>query len=97
MGRIAVSIDVKKNVILLGDTRMSQNKICRQPKISPRFRRQTIPKFDRYETVATRSGALDPRRKQRFDKHDSSNLNKFSMKHILWLIISGSKVSGQDI
>ena len=41
MGRKIVSIDVKKNVILLRDIDMSQHKISR------RCIRQTIRKFDR--------------------------------------------------
>ena len=55
MSRKVVSIDVKKNIILLRDIGMSQHKICRQLKISRCCRRQTICKFDRYGTVATRS------------------------------------------
>ena len=57
MGRKTVSIDVKKNVILLRDIGISQHKISRQLKISRRCRRQTIRKFDKYDNVATRLGA----------------------------------------
>ena len=57
MDRKTVSIDVKKNVILLRDIAMSQHKISRQLKISRRCRRQMIRKFDKYDTVATTPGA----------------------------------------
>ena len=62
MGRKAASIDVKKNGILLRDIVISQHKISRQLKRSHCCRRQTIRKFDRYGTVATR--LLVARRKQ---------------------------------
>ena len=62
MGRKIVSIDVKKNVILLRDTGMSQHKISRQQKVSRRCIRQTIRKFDKYGTVATRPGAGRPKK-----------------------------------
>ena len=62
MGRKTVSIDVKKNVILLNDIGMSQHKISRQLKISRRCRRQTVRKFDECSTVATRSGAGRPKK-----------------------------------
>ena len=57
MGRKAVFIDVKKNVILLRDVGMSQRKTCRRLNISRRCTRRTICKFDRYKTVVTRPGA----------------------------------------
>ena len=38
------------------------HKICRQLKISRRYGRQTICKFDRYRTVPTRSGARRPKK-----------------------------------
>ena len=57
MSNKAVSIDVKKNIILLRDIEISQHKTCRQLKISRRCGRQTTRKFDRYETVTTRPGA----------------------------------------
>ena len=62
MGRKTVSIDVKKNVILQRDIGMSQHKISRQLKISRRCRRQTIRKFDKYGTVATRPGTGRPKK-----------------------------------
>ena len=62
MGRKIVSIDVKKNVILLRDIGISQHKISRQLKISRRCIRQTTRKFDRYGTVATRPGAGCPKK-----------------------------------
>ena len=62
MSRKTVSIDVKKNVILLHDIGISQHKISRQLKISRRCRRQTIRKFDKYGTVATRLGAERPKK-----------------------------------
>ena len=62
MGRKTVSIDVKKNVILLRDIGMFQHKISRQLKISRRCRRQTIRKFDKYGTMATRLGAGRPKK-----------------------------------
>ena len=62
MGRKTISIDVKKNVILLRDIGMSQHKICRQLKISRRCIHQTIRKFDRYDTVATCTGTRRPKK-----------------------------------
>ena len=62
MGKKTVSIDVKKNVILLRDIGMSQHKISRPLKISRRCRRQTIRKFDKYGTVAIRPGAGRPKK-----------------------------------
>ena len=57
MGRKTVSINVKKNVILLCDIGMSQHKISRQLKISRRCIHQTIRKFDKYGIVVTRPDA----------------------------------------
>ena len=62
MDRKAVSIDVKKNLIVLRDTEMSQRKIYRQLKISPHCIRQTIRKLDRYGTVGTTPGAGRPKK-----------------------------------
>ena len=62
MGRKAVSNDVKENVILLPDIGISQHEICRQLKISRRCIHQTISKFDRFGTVATRPGAGRPKK-----------------------------------
>ena len=74
MGRKAISIDVKKNVILLGDIVMSQHKISRKLKISRCCRGQMIRKFDRYGTVLTRPGAGRPNkttiRQTRFTKFE---------------------------
>ena len=60
IARKGVSIDVKKNIILLRDIGMSQHKISRQLKTSRRCIRQTIRKFDKYGTMVTRSGAGRP-------------------------------------
>ena len=62
LGRETVSIDVKKNVILLRDIGMSQHKISQQLKISRCCIRQTIRKFNKYGTVATRPGAGRPKK-----------------------------------
>ena len=62
MVRKAVSIDMKKNVILMRDIGMSQHKICRQLKISHRCIRQTVRKFGRNGTVLTRPGARRPKK-----------------------------------
>ena len=53
---------MKKNVILLLDTGISQHKNSRQLKISRRYIRQAIRKFDRYGTVATRPDAARPKK-----------------------------------
>ena len=62
MGRKTVSIDVKKNVLLLCDIGMSQHKISRQPTISRRCIRRTIRKFEKYGNVATRLGVGHPKK-----------------------------------
>ena len=62
MSRKTVSIDVKKDVILLRDIDMSQHKISRQLKICHRCIRQTIRKFDKSGTVATKPGAGCPKK-----------------------------------
>ena len=54
MGRKAVSSDQKKSIICLGDTGMSQHQISRQLSISCKCIRQTIYKFDKFYTVATK-------------------------------------------
>ena len=62
MGRKSVSIELKKNIILLHDIGISQHEISRQLKISRRCIRQTIPKFDRFHNVATKPGAGHPQK-----------------------------------
>ena len=57
MGRKAVSADQKKSVICLPDTSMSQHQISSQLNISCKCFRQTIDKFDKFHTVATKPGA----------------------------------------
>ena len=60
MGRKSISIDVKKNIIVLCDMRISQHKISRRLKISRRCIRQTFSKFDKFHSVATKLGAGRP-------------------------------------
>ena len=60
MGRKSVSIDVKKNIIVLRDMEISQHEISRRLKITHRCIRQTFSKFDKFRTVATKSGAGRP-------------------------------------
>ena len=50
MGRKSVSIELKKNIILLRDIGISQHEISR------RCIRQTICKFDHFRNVATKPG-----------------------------------------
>ena len=57
MGRKAVSSDQKKSIICLRDTGMSQHQISSQLNISCKCIRQTIYKFDKFHTVATKPGA----------------------------------------
>ena len=57
MGRKAVSSDQKKSIICLRDTGMSQHQISSQLNISYKCIRQTIYKFDKFHTVATKPGA----------------------------------------
>ena len=56
MGRKAVSSDQKKSIICLHDTGMSQDQISSQLNISCKCIRQTIYKFDKFHTVATKLG-----------------------------------------
>ena len=60
MVRKSVSIELKKNIIFLGDIGISQHVISRQLKISHRCILQTIRKFDRFHNVATKPGAGHP-------------------------------------
>ena len=60
MGRKSVSIDVKKNIILLRDIGIPQREISRRLKISRRCIRQKFCKFDIFHTVATKPGAGRP-------------------------------------
>ena len=62
MGRKSVSIELKKNIILLRDIGISQHKISRQLKISRRCIRQTIRKFDRFPNVAMKPDAGRPQK-----------------------------------
>ena len=62
MGRKSVSIELKKNIILLRDIEISQHEISRQLKISRRCIRQTIRKFDRFHNLATKPGARIPQK-----------------------------------
>ena len=57
MGRKAVSSDQKKSVICLRDTGIYQHQISSQLNISCTSFRQTIYKFDKFHTVATKPGA----------------------------------------
>jgi transposase len=60
VGQKSVSIDTKKNIILLHDTGTSQHEISRKLNISCHCIRQTIRKFDQLHTVATKPGAGRP-------------------------------------
>ena len=62
MERKSVSIELKKNIILLRDMGISQHEISRQLKISRRCIRQTIRKFDHFHNVATKLGAVYPQK-----------------------------------
>ena len=62
LDRKALSIGVKKNLIVLRDIEMFQRKIYRQLKISRHCIRQTICKLDRYGTVGTTPGAGLPKK-----------------------------------
>ncbi|CAF3339690.1 unnamed protein product [Rotaria socialis] len=57
MGRKAVSIDTKKGIILLRDTRMFQHEISKKLNVSRHCVRQTIRKFNRLYTTSTKPGA----------------------------------------
>ena len=57
MGRKAVNSDQKKSIICLRDTGVSQHQISSQLKISCKCIHQTIYKFDKFHTVATKLGA----------------------------------------
>ena len=57
MGRKSISIELKKDIILLRHIGISQHEISRQLKISRPCIRQTIRKFDRFHNVATKPGA----------------------------------------
>ena len=48
---------MKKNIIVLRDTRIYQHKISRRLKIPRRCIRQIFRKFDRFDTVSTKPGA----------------------------------------
>ena len=60
MGRKSVSIDVKKNIIVLRDVGISQYEISRRLKILRHCIRQIFSKFDKFHTVATKPGAGRP-------------------------------------
>ena len=57
MGRKAVDIGIKRCIILLCDSGMSQNEISARSRISQHCVHQTIRKFDELHTVATKPGA----------------------------------------
>lgn len=57
MGRKAVDIAIKKSIILLRDSGMSQHEISRRLNISRRCIRQTIRKYNELHSVATKPGA----------------------------------------
>ena len=57
MGRKAVTSDQKKSIICLRDTGIYQHQISSQLNISCKCIRQTIYKFDKFHTVATKPGA----------------------------------------
>ena len=60
MGGKSVSIELKKNIILLRDIGISQYEIPCQLKISRQCIRQTIRKFDRFHNVTAKPGAGRP-------------------------------------
>ena len=60
MGSKSVSIDVKKNTIVLHDMGISQHEISRPLKISRHCIRQTFGKLDKFHTVATKLRAGRP-------------------------------------
>ena len=68
MGRKSVSIDVKKQIIILCDMGIFQHGISHQLKISRRCIRQTIWKYDQFHTVATKPGGGRPRKATDRDK-----------------------------
>ena len=68
MGRKAVSIDIKKQIIVLRDMGISQHGISRQLKISRRCIRQTIRKYDKFHVVNTKPGGGRPRKLTDRDK-----------------------------
>ena len=57
MGRKAVDIATKRTIILLRASGMSQHEISRKLNISRNCIHQTINKFNKLHTVATKSGA----------------------------------------
>ena len=57
MDRKACSTNQKKNIIWLSDTDTFQHQISRQLNTSCKCIRQTIHKFDKFHTVAMKSGA----------------------------------------
>ena len=60
MGRKAVSIDSKKDIICLHNIGMSQHEISRRLHISRRCILQTIRKHHEFHTAATKPGAGRP-------------------------------------
>ncbi|CAF1252565.1 unnamed protein product [Rotaria magnacalcarata] len=57
MGRKAVDTAIKRSILVLRDSGMSQHEISRKLKISRHCVQQTIRKFNEFHTVATKSGA----------------------------------------
>ena len=62
MGRKSVSIELKKNIILIRDIGISQHKISCQLEISRQCIRRTIRKFGRFHNVAMKSDAERPQK-----------------------------------
>lgn len=57
MGRKSIETAVKRSIILLRDSGMSQHEISRRLNVSRHCIRQTIRKFNKLHTVATKPGA----------------------------------------
>ena len=55
MGRKACNTDQKKHIICLRDTGVFQHQISHELNIAYKCIRQTIRKFDKFHTVATKS------------------------------------------
>ena len=62
MNPYLVSIELKKNIILLCDIGISQHEIYRQLKIYRRCICQTIRRFDRLHNITTKPGAEHPQK-----------------------------------
>ena len=82
MSRKACSSDQKKSIICLRDTGMFQHQISRQLNISCKCIRQTIYKFDKFHTIATKPGA--GRTPKVTERQKRLNFNKFRTIHYHW-------------